>query len=205
MASEAILKQKQGIVEEIKDKVQNAKTIVLFDYRGLTDSEIKELRRKLRIREGDPLEIYTNNDQMVLKKYSPMASLSENAKSVADGIYGVNGKLCIVTDRNHVLSISKGKLKELVGKEITLGIDKILRDRKVVKSSVAEGQTIVPIVHGVENEMQITSQIIVPIIANGDVYGSVILVDGNQNFIFSKQDENLATLGASFLSSQLEE
>lgn len=165
----------------------------------------KELRRKLRIREGDPLEIYTNADQMVLKKYSPMASLGENAKSVADGIYGVNGKLCIVTDRNHVLATSKGKFKELVGREITLGIDKIVRDRKVIKSSVAEGQTIVPIVHGLDSQMQITSQIIVPIIANGDVYGSVILVDGNQKFIFSKQDENLATLGASFLSSQLEE
>ena len=53
MASEAILKQKQGIVEEIKQKVKDAKTIVLFDYRGLTDAEIKELRRKLRDSNAD--------------------------------------------------------------------------------------------------------------------------------------------------------
>lgn len=59
MASEAILKQKQGIVEEIKNKIENAKTIVLFDYRGLTDAEIKELRRKLRDSQSD-YKVYKN-------------------------------------------------------------------------------------------------------------------------------------------------
>ena len=59
MASEAILKQKQGIVEEIKSKVENATTVVLFDYRGLTDSEIKELRRKLRDANAD-YKVYKN-------------------------------------------------------------------------------------------------------------------------------------------------
>lgn len=59
MASEAILKQKQGIVEEIKQKVKDAKTVVLFDYRGLTDAEIKELRRKLRDANAD-YKVYKN-------------------------------------------------------------------------------------------------------------------------------------------------
>ena len=59
MASEAILKQKQGVVEEIKQKVKDAKTIVLFDYRGLTDAEIKELRRKLRDAKAD-YKVYKN-------------------------------------------------------------------------------------------------------------------------------------------------
>lgn len=59
MASEAILKQKQGIVEEIKQKVKDAKTVILFDYRGLTDAEIKELRRKLRDANAD-YKVYKN-------------------------------------------------------------------------------------------------------------------------------------------------
>lgn len=59
MASEAILKQKQGIVDEIKKKVEDATTVVLFDYRGLTDSEIKELRRKLRDAKAD-YKVYKN-------------------------------------------------------------------------------------------------------------------------------------------------
>ena len=53
MASEKILKQKQAIIDEIKDRVSNAKSIVLFDYRGITDSEAKELRIKLRENNSD--------------------------------------------------------------------------------------------------------------------------------------------------------
>ena len=59
MASEAILKQKQAIIDEIKERVQNANTIVLFDYRGITDSEAKELRVKLRESNSD-YKVYKN-------------------------------------------------------------------------------------------------------------------------------------------------
>ncbi len=59
MASEAILKQKQGVIDEIKERIQSAKTIVLFDYRGITDSEAKELRIKLRESNSD-YKVYKN-------------------------------------------------------------------------------------------------------------------------------------------------
>ena len=59
MAREAILKQKQAVIDEIKERVQNAKTIVLFDYRGITDSEAKELRVKLRESNSD-YKVYKN-------------------------------------------------------------------------------------------------------------------------------------------------
>ena len=59
MASETILKQKQAVIDEIKERVQNAKTIVLFDYRGITDSEAKELRVKLRETNSD-YKVYKN-------------------------------------------------------------------------------------------------------------------------------------------------
>ncbi len=59
MASEAILKKKQEIIDEIKNRVQNANTIVLFDYRGITDSEAKELRIKLREANAD-YKVYKN-------------------------------------------------------------------------------------------------------------------------------------------------
>lgn len=59
MASEAILKKKQAVIDEIKERVQNAKTIVLFDYRGITDSEAKELRVKLRETNSD-YKVYKN-------------------------------------------------------------------------------------------------------------------------------------------------
>lgn len=59
MASEAILKQKQVVIDEVKDRIQNSNTIVLFDYRGLTDSESKELRIKLRESNSD-YKVYKN-------------------------------------------------------------------------------------------------------------------------------------------------
>jgi large subunit ribosomal protein L10 len=59
MASKAILEQKQTVIDEIKERTSNAKTIVLFDYRGLTDSEIKELRVKLRESKAD-YKVYKN-------------------------------------------------------------------------------------------------------------------------------------------------
>ena len=59
MASEVVLQKKQVIIDEIKDRVQGAKTIVLFDYRGITDSEAKELRCKLRESNSD-YKVYKN-------------------------------------------------------------------------------------------------------------------------------------------------
>ena len=59
MASERILKQKQSVIDEIKERTQNAKTIVLFDYRGITDGEAKELRVKLRESNSD-YKVYKN-------------------------------------------------------------------------------------------------------------------------------------------------
>ena len=59
MASEAVLKQKQLVVDEVKERVQSANTVVLFDYRGLTDAESKELRNKLRESNSD-YKVYKN-------------------------------------------------------------------------------------------------------------------------------------------------
>ena len=59
MASERVLKEKQLVIDEIKERTENAKSIVLFDYRGITDSEAKELRRKLKASNAD-YKVYKN-------------------------------------------------------------------------------------------------------------------------------------------------
>ena len=59
MASERILEQKKAVVEEIKNKLDNSKTFLLIDYRGLTVSEITELRRSLR-EMGSDIKVYKN-------------------------------------------------------------------------------------------------------------------------------------------------
>ena len=59
MANAKILEQKQAIIDEIKDRVNNAKSVILFDYHGITDEEIKTLRNKLRDAGAD-YKVYKN-------------------------------------------------------------------------------------------------------------------------------------------------
>ena len=163
----------------------------------------KELRKKLRIREGDPLEIYTNKNEMVLKKYSPIMAISDHARSVAEGLTAVTGRACMITDTNTVIAVSSSRLEQFIDKEITLGIEKVIKERRTVISNVEENQVIIPIAKDVESEF--LSQIIVPIVANGDAYGAIILIDKNSTAKFTQEDEKLVKLGASFLSKQFED
>ena len=86
MASEAILKQKQGVIDEIKDRVQSAKTIVLFDYRGITDSEAKELRVKLRESNSD-YKVYKNT--LMARAFNDLGiDLNESLTGPSAFVYG---------------------------------------------------------------------------------------------------------------------
>lgn len=162
----------------------------------------KEIRRTLRIREGDPLEIYTEESQMVLRKYSPMTEISSNARAVAEGLNSILEKGVIVTDNDQVIAISGVKEVE-ISTEITSGISRAIKDRKNVITSRPDGGSIVPVVKGGQNEVE--NQVIVPVIANGDCYGAIILLDQDKSYRFTMQEVKLARLGASFLASQFEE
>ncbi len=162
----------------------------------------KELRKSLRIREGDPLEIYASKDELVLKKYSPISSLKNISSAVADGIENLTEKTCIITDCDTVVYVSSGKDKDILGKNISTEMEKVLKERKSVVLSRADGGTIIPVISG--EDMQSENQIIVPMVTGGDCFGSVILYDKDKSSRFSSSDVKLVQLGSSFLSSQLE-
>ena len=162
----------------------------------------KELRKTLRIREGDPLEIYASKDELVLKKYSPICSLKNYSSAVADGIEELLDKTCIITDCDSVIYTSNGKMKDMLGKNISSELDLVLKERKSLLLSRSDGSSIVSVItndnSGAEN------QIIVPIISAGDCYGAIIVFDKDKTNRFSSCDLKLVQLGSSFLSSQLE-
>ncbi len=162
----------------------------------------KEIRKTLRIKEGDPLEIYTDKENLVIKKYSPISSINDYVKIVADGIEELTEKICVITDNDLVLYLSKGKMKEVIGKNITSNLEKVLKDRKSVVSSRIDGGTIIPIIDGVD--LQVENQIIVPIISSGDCYGACILFDKDKSSSFNSEDVKIVQLGACFLSKQFE-
>ena len=75
----------------------------------------KEIRRTMRIREGDPLEIYTDTDgQVIFKKYSPMGELSEFAAQICDALHKTTGGIAAVCDRDAVIAVAGGGKRELL-------------------------------------------------------------------------------------------
>jgi len=162
----------------------------------------KELRKTLRIREGDPLEIYTNKDELVLRKYSPITVVGDHVQAVASGLNELFDKPCIITDTDHVIYASGSKSKEVIGKEITADLEKVLKERKSVVISSGDGLKVVPVTKG--EEFQTENQIIVPIISGGDCYGSVTVFDTDKTARFTQSDVKLVRLGASFLARQFE-
>ena len=162
----------------------------------------KEMRKTLRIREGDPLEIYTDKDHLVFKKYSPLSSVSSYAEAVADGIEELTEKVCMITDNDSIICVSKGRMKEMIGKSISGEMERVLKDRKSVAVSRVDGGTIIPIVDS--EDFQSENQIIVPIISGGDCFGSVIVFDRDNSTRFNVNDVKFVQLGATFLSKQFE-
>ncbi len=162
----------------------------------------KEIRKTLRIKEGDPLEIYTDKENLVISKYSPISSINDFVKIVADGIEEITQKVCIITDNDTILYLSKGKMKDAIGKNVSSSLENVLRDRKSVVSSRVEGGTIIDVC--VDDDFQAENQIIVPIISSGDCYGALVVFDKDRSSRFKAEDVKIARLGASFLSKQFE-
>ncbi len=162
----------------------------------------KELRKTLRMREGDPLEIYTNKDELVLKKYSPIASVNNYAQSVADGLSELTEKTCIITDTDTVIYVTGNKNKEVTGKNISVDVEKTIKERNSVILSKSDSGRIISPVKG--DDMGAENQIIVPIVSGGDCYGTVMLIDREKSQRFSSADVKLVRLGATFLAKQFE-
>ena len=162
----------------------------------------KEMRKTLRIKEGDPLEIYTDKDHLVFRKYSPISTINDYVQAVADGIEELSEKICLITDNDTVIYVSKGKLKDTVGKNVSERLLKILNERKSVVVSRLDGGTVIPIT--VDDDFGAENQIIVPIISGGDCFGSIVIFDKDKDSRFSSADVKFIQLGATFLSKQFD-
>ena len=162
----------------------------------------KEIRRTLRIKEGDPLEIFTDRDELMLKKYSPIATLERFSGATARSLHDLSGKLAVITDTDEVLfAFGEGK-RELDGKHLSEEMDKILRDRRSYTANAVEGGRILPPVRASSEEY--TAQIIVPIISGGDCLGSIVLLSKDEGIKRSAGDLNLAKLTAEILANQFD-
>ncbi|MBA4538425.1 stage V sporulation protein T [Bacillus aquiflavi] len=159
----------------------------------------KEIRRTLRIREGDPLEIFVDRDgEVILKKYSPISELSDFAKEYADALYDSLGNPVLICDRDTYIAVSGGSKKDYLNKNISEKVEQTMEDRSSILSN-EEGN--ISLVEGFEE--QVTAYTIGPIIANGDPIGAVIIFakEGNLGEVEQKAVET----AASFLAKQMEQ
>lgn len=162
----------------------------------------KEIRRTMRIREGDPLEIYTSNDgEVIFKKYSPINELSEGATQAAEVIQKLSGSPVVVFDRDHVVAVAGAQKKEYNERRLSPALEEILESRRPYVYSGENSSQIMP-VEGIGKHALAIS----PIISAGDISGAVAILAGdNGNSKASDQQLMLAQAAAMFLGKQIEE
>jgi AbrB family transcriptional regulator (stage V sporulation protein T) len=158
----------------------------------------KEIRRTLRIREGDPLEIFVDRDgEVILKKYSPISELGDFAKEYAEALFDSLENPVLICDRDTVIAMAGGSKKEYLNKNISDVVEKTMEDRNSV---LVTQQGDIALVDG--NEEALTSYTIGPIIANGDPIGAVIIYSKEGHL--GEVEQKAVETAAGFLARQME-
>ena len=164
----------------------------------------KEIRKTLRIKEGDPLEIFTDKEgEIILKKYSPIGELSEFATEYAETLMKTTGHIACITDKDSVIAISGAPKKEWLEQSISNELEKILEYKEKYLSR-DNNDVALPITQNEKNDERDKSQVIYPIISDGDVIGSVILISKDNKTKMSEVEQKVVQSAASFLGKQME-
>ncbi|HWI54523.1 MAG TPA: stage V sporulation protein T [Desulfobacteria bacterium] len=168
----------------------------------------KEIRRTLRIREGDPLEIFVDREgEVILKKYSPIGELGDFAKEYADSLGEATGHIACIADRDNIIAVSGAPKKEFMGKAIGPAVEKAMEERKTIQISKSADNPHCKIcpVNEDEDKCKIVAEVIAPIIAEGDPIGAVILMSKEATVKMGEMEIKLVETAAGFLAKQMEQ
>lgn len=165
----------------------------------------KEIRRTLRIREGEPLEIFTDHEgEVILKKYSPINDLSEFAREYTESLYQSMGHIAAIADKDTIISVSGAGRKELADKTISEELERIMINKEKVVSS----RSVDPHFYAItadDDESGYTSQVISPIFAGGETIGAVILLSKDANVRMGQTELKVAETASEFIGKQMEQ
>lgn len=161
----------------------------------------KEIRKSLKIREGDPVEIFTDSQgQIVLKKYSQLGEMEDFAQAYAQAMSQIAGHKVMVTDREKVIAVAGGIKREYLNRPISTQLCDFLEERRAFQSEKAKKT--IPIL---ENEcLQEEQQIIYPILCESDVVGSVIIFEQEKEAVLTETENKIASVAAAFFGQQME-
>lgn len=160
----------------------------------------KEIRRTLKIREGDPLEIYTEKDGgVIFRKYSPMGDLQEFAVQICEAIGSNTGRIAAVSDRDTIIALSGAPKRDLMDKPNSQELDRIMEQRKCYRYTQGE----VPL-RAAEGADKYHLGVAAPILSQGDLMGCVMLLIPEDGAPLMEADQKLAQTVAGFLGKQME-
>jgi AbrB family transcriptional regulator (stage V sporulation protein T) len=154
----------------------------------------------MRIREGDPLEIYTSNDgEVIFKKYSAIGELSQNASQVAEIMHKLAGCPVVIFDRDHVVAVAGVSRKEFGERRVSPALEDIIESRRNFFKTENENTYIAP-VEGIDRAAIACA----PIISSGDVTGAVSFLDDGNGSAATELQISLIQAASQFLGKQIE-
>lgn len=160
----------------------------------------KEIRRTMRIREGDPLEIYTDKDgSVIFKKYSLMGGLVDFAGQLCETLNRTAGRVTVITDRDNCIAVAGAPRRELMDKPITPELERLMEGRQVYQHKAGEEPILL-----CEGEDKFALSTAAPILAEGDVLGCVIFAGQGEDLNGGEVDYKLAQSIAAFLGRHME-
>ena len=162
----------------------------------------KEIRRTMRIRESEPLEIFTGKEgEIILKKYSPISEMTSFAKQYVESLSQVSGRVALVADRDQFIAVSGG-CRGTVGKNISKELEIKLENRECFMAAKGD-RSFIPIMEFMPEE--IVYEAVCPILSEGDMIGAVILLEVDNKRKMNEGDLKLIQAAAGFLGKQMEQ
>ena len=160
----------------------------------------KEIRRTMRIREGDPLEIYTSREgEVIFKKYSLLGGVEDFAAELCETMSRSTGSVCAVTDRDTVIAVAGGSKRELMGKRITPELEQIMVSRKI--NQYTGGGPPPQATEGIDS---LLTTVAAPILAEGDLLGLVLFISSDPAAVTGDTEYKLAQTIAASLGRHME-
>ena len=158
----------------------------------------KEIRRTMRIREGDPLEIYTDREGgVIFKKYSQLGDVTDFAVQLCDTLSRVAGSPLVITDRDNCIAAGGVPRREVVDKRVSARVEQIMEGRQSFRAS---GQP----VYLCDGSEKYRVLVAVPILSEGDVLGCVLFISEGEGPQLGEIEVKLAQTAAGFLGKHME-
>lgn len=162
----------------------------------------KEIRRTLHIRESDPLEIFTDREgQIILKKYSPIGEMTTFAKQYAESLAQVSGHITVIADRDQFIAAAGG-CKSLLGKGVGRQLEERINNREMFLATKGD-RNFIAICD--EADLEYIHMAVAPINCEGDIIGSVMLLENDNKSKMGEVEQKLILSAAGFLGRQMEQ